>query len=437
MILKLLPLLLYFVLKNNNAMMIFQQNRYNENNWYIHWLLKNKKKLLNFDLLFVILSLLGLYNNIFYNIYLIISLILLIVYYKIKSKVKQKKPLVYTNRVKRLIITMSLILFVPLLFLPDEIYFIYFSLLIYLNFILMFVSNIINKPIEKLYNYSYVKKAKTKLTGLKYTEVIGITGSYGKTSSKNILNDILNIKYNAFPTPKNYNTKLGLVMTINNYLDKFNDYFIAEMGALKHGDIQSYCDLVKPKYGILTVIGKAHLETFKTIENIQETKFSLIESLPHDGIGILNADDPLQVNYNLKNNCKIIWIGINSECDIQAKNIKCSKKGMSFEIEFDKKTYLFETKLLGNNNIYNLLAAIALGKELGISIPQLQQAVSGVKAVEHRLELIKRGDINIIDDAYNSNPQGFKMALEVLNMMDGKKIIITPGMIELGEEQYS
>ena len=270
-------------------------------------------------------------------------------------------------------------------------------------------------------------------------KVIGITGSYGKTSSKNILNDILNVRYNSFATPKNFNTPLGLIISINNYLDKFNDLFIAEMGAFKQGEIKELCDLVHPTYGILTKIGVAHLESFGSQENIQKGKFELIESLPSDGIGVLNFDDPLQVSYKLKNKVKIVTIGIdNKDVDFRATNIKLSSSGTTFDLVIKgvKEKYKFETKLLGKANVYNILASIALGYNLGINIEQLKLGVKKVKPVEHRLELKKMGNINIIDDAYNANPDGTKMALDVLYSMPGKKIVISSGMIELGDKSY-
>ena len=269
-------------------------------------------------------------------------------------------------------------------------------------------------------------------------KIIGITGSYGKTSSKNILSDILNIKYNALPTPKNLNTNYGLMITINNHLSKFDDIFIAEMGAYKKGEIKSLCDMVHPKYGILTTIGTAHLESFGSEKNIQEGKFELIESLPSEGVGVLNKDDPKQVSYKLKNDCKILWIGIdNKDVDVHASNIVGTNKGCKFDVVFkgDKNVYTFETKLLGKHNVYNILASIALGREFGISVENLIKAVKQVQPVEHRLELKKLGGFYQIDDAYNSNPVGAKSALEVLSMMDGDKVVVTPGMIELGEKE--
>lgn len=446
-LLSLIPILINLFVKTTKTLQVFQQNRYNDNKWYIKWLADNPNKIfLNIDLLYIFVFLLGfLSSNILKIISTIFGLIVLIVYVKIRKNEQIKKPLVYTKRVKRLIITFTLIhgLLIFLLcyfYVPELIswYYLIIGLLVYFNYYVIYLVGLINKPIEKMYNIYYKDKAIKKLDSMDHMEVIGITGSYGKTSSKNILSDILNIRYNAFPTPLNYNTEMGLVNTINNHLDKFSDYFIAEMGALNKNDIKKYCDFVKPKYGILTVIGEAHLETFGSIENIQKGKFALIESLPKDGIGILNGDDERQWNYKFDHECRLIWIGIdNKDVDLYADKIKMTKNGMTFTCYFkgDKKGHEFETSLLGKANIYNILAAIALGKELGISIDDLKRGVRKVKPVEHRLELKKIGDIILIDDAYNSNPVGSKMALDVLNLMDGKKIIVTPGMIELGEKQ--
>jgi len=311
--------------------------------------------------------------------------------------------------------------------------------MIYFNYYVVYIAGIINQPTETRINKGYKDKAIKKLSEMPHMKIIGITGSYGKTTSKNILSDILNIKYNAFPTPLNYNTEMGLADSINNYLDKFTDIFIAEMGALKFGYIKKYCDFIKPQYGILTILGEAHLDTMGSLENITKCKFSLIESLPKEGLGVLNGDDPRQLEYNLNHKCRLVWVAIdNKDADIIADNIRITKDGMKFTVKFknEEETSEFETVLLGQPNIYNILAGIAIGKEFGMSIEELQKGVRKAKPVEHRLELKQLGDMTLIDDAYNSNPIGSKMALEVLDLIGGKKIIVTPGMIELGERQY-
>ena len=440
--------LIYFFVKQKKSFHVLQQNWYNDGNRYINWVNDNKKKVfISFDILFVtfigFMFLKPFVSMIIFSCFYLISTVIFI-YNKKKEQVK--KPLVITKRVKRLYYTNYLILFIisiiMYLLFNEELLFVYyliFGIIVYLNYYYTYIINIINKPIEKfVFNY-YKNKAVKKLSSFNHLNVIGITGSYGKTSSKNILSDILNIKFDAFPTPKNFNTTYGLIITINNYLDKFSDYFIAEMGAFKQGEIKELCDLVKPKYGILTKIGTAHLDSFGSQENIQKGKFELIESLPSDGIGVLNGDDELQVNYKLQNDCKIVYIGIdNKDVDFRATNIKLTNKGTSFDcvMKGEKEPIHFETRLLGKANIYNILAGIALGKCLGLDNNMLVAGVKKVNSVEHRLEMKKYGAINIIDDAYNSNPVGSKMALEVLDMMPGKKIIVTPGMIELADKEY-
>jgi len=446
------------VYKTKRSLHMLQQNLYNENNRYIKWIIKNYRQFISIDLIVIAASIIGIfviYDLEFISAFVLLSIALALI---LNGLIKRneilsdqnKKKLVVTARIKRLIFTIFILYLIPI------IGYIYFNseyriewiilfvvgLMTYLNAIVVFIAMIINTPVEKLVYLYYKGKAQKKLKQMEKLKIIGITGSYGKTSSKNILSDILNIKYNALPTPHNWNTYNGLIMTVNNYLDKFTDIFIAEMGAYVKGEIAGLCKLVKPQYGILTTIGTAHLESFGSEENIIKGKFELIESLPKDGFAVLNGDDPKQVNYNLKNKVKVIWIGIdNADVDVRAENIKCSNKGTEFDVVFkDKKEkYHFQTKLLGNHNVYNILAGIAFGVEFNIEIEELQKAVRNVKPVEHRLEIKKIGNFYQIDDAYNSNPVGAANACKILGMMPGLKVVVTPGMIELGnkEDEYN
>ena len=440
--------------RGHRTLHMLQQNLYNENNRYLKWVFKNINDFFSIDILAIGLCLIGMF--VIYDLKLIsllcmlfISILLFIVGYNSYRTIvndQNKKKLVITPRIKRLIFTTAIIYLIPVVILGFNtenmniswMMFLIESILLYLNRFVIFIAMLINMPVERLVYLHYKNKAQRKLKKMNNLKVIGITGSYGKTSSKNILADILNVRYNAFPTPRNLNTFNGLIMAINNNMDKFTDIFIAEMGAYVRGEIKGLCKLVKPKYGILTKIGTAHLESFGSQENIQSAKFELIESLPEDGFGVLNGDDPLQLDYKLKNNVRIIWIGIdNKDVDVYATNIKCSNKGTEFDVRFkgDKEKYHFETKLLGKHNVYNILAAIACGREFDIDIEDLVHAVKGVKPVEHRLELKKLGNFYQIDDAYNSNPVGAANACEILGMMPGMKIVVTPGMIELGEKE--
>ena len=444
--------------KSKRFLHMLQQNLYNENNRYLKWLFKNGKVFLSLDLLIILIAVIGYIFIVDYELLsilllVVMTLICLLIGYNWNKTImndQNKKKLVVTARIKRLIFTISILYIIPIIIMALNIdssklcwlMFIIESAMLYLNPIVIFIAMLINTPVEKLIYLKFKIQAQSKVKKMSNLKIIGITGSYGKTSCKNILSDILNIKYNALPTPRNLNTFNGLLMTINNHLDKFTDIFIAEMGAYVRGEIGRLCKLVKPKYGILTRIGTAHLESFGSQENIQKGKFELIESLPSDGFGVLNGDDPLQVSYELKNKIKILWIGIdNEDVDVRATNIKYSNKGTTFDVIFkgDEKKYHFETKLLGNHNVYNILSAIACGKEFGIDTEDLIAAVKTVKPVEHRLELKKINNFYMIDDAYNSNPVGAENACKILGMMPGTKIVVTPGMIELGdkEEEYN
>lgn len=438
-----IPWLLYLFYPLTHSLQMLQQNTYNKDWAYLKWLRKN----INPIFYYLNLSQLILFFIILFGDWQTLALILFTILYFslfIYQYLKQKKEIIketlkYTARIKRLITTNVIFYLIIIILFHYQFKFNLCLILIslaYLQYLLILLVNFINKPVENLVMLKFKKQAEKKLKNMSDLKTIGITGSYGKTSSKNILNEILKVKYDTLPTPLNYNTPSGLLITINEHLNANHEVFIAEMGARNKGEIKELCNLVHPTYGILTIIGTAHLETFGSRETIQKTKFELIEALPENGIGVLNYDDPWQINYGLKTKAKIISIGINNaNADIQAKAVKASSQGITFNLNIkdDKKNYKFETKLLGAANVYNILAAIALALELDVTIPQLQKVIKTIKPVEHRLELKNLGNFYLIDDAYNNSPAGAKMSLDVLSSMPGKKIIITSGMIELGE----
>lgn len=429
-----------------------QQNLYNENNRYYRWIFKNKNisfgELHLYALFFAILFIFTINEYLQYLFLSLMIIVYLVSFYFVHKKRKQeqtKKPLVYTKRIKRLLVTILILYIIPyILFIYANKYYdlllITNSLMIILVYLIVFLANIINYPIERMIYHKFRRQAVNKLKSMPHLKIIGITGSYGKTSTKNILNDILNVKFNSFKTDKSINTFNGIMITINNKLDKFEDIFITEMGAYVKGEINGLCKLVNPKYGIITNIGKAHLETFGSEKNIQTGKMELIEYLPSDGIGVLNKDDINQKDYEIKNpnHCEIVWVGITAkDVDYKATDIKYTNKGCTFNLEIkgDKKKYPMETSLLGVHNIYNILSSIALAHKLGLSIKDITTGVKRVKSIEHRLELKRIGKFYMIDDAYNSNPSGAKAALDVLGLMDGYKVVVTPGMIELGAKE--
>jgi len=444
-------LISYTLVVSKRALHMLQQNLYNENNRYLKWVFKNlNTTIINVSILSIFTAIVILLTNseFIVNLLLFVLMCIYLVSYfkerKISLKNQNKKPLVYTKRVKRLIFTLTILYLLPILFSfifveYKNMFLLLLTIFSGLSFYTVFLAMLLNHPIERIIYHHFETMAKNKLNSMKNLKIIGITGSYGKTSSKNILNDILNIKFNTLATPKSINTFNGLMTVVNNKLSKFDDVFIAEMGAYVKGEINGLCDLINPKYGIITSIGTAHLQTFGSEEAIQSGKMELIEHLPHDGVGILNGDDLKQVNYKLKNNCKVIWIGIdNKNVDVRASNIKIEGLKTTFDIKFknDNKKYKFETKLLGKHNVYNILSSVALGYEFGISIKDLQLAVKRVKPIEHRLEIKRIGKFYQIDDAYNSNPVGAKGALDVLGTIDGYRVVVTPGMIELGKKEY-
>ncbi len=446
-IFSLITFLIFGILKTRKSFHMLQQNWYDKSFRYLKWCFKNiKKSILTIDILVIPLLVACYFLKVEYIYYVVAIAYIFIayVYFKITKGEQVKKPLAFTARLKRLSVTMLIIYAIPIFVIIKNfngnhlyLYYLIMAAMMWLDFIIVAIANRINMPIEKMVYYHFLSQAKNKIDSMPNMKRIGITGSYGKTTSKNVLNDILSTSFNTTPTPLNYNTAYGVINAINNYLDKFTDIFIVEMGTLKRGDIKKIASIAKPEYGILTKIGVAHLETLGSQENIQKEKFSLIEALPENGIAVLNRDDELQVNYKLKNKCKVIWIGIDNEADVMAKNIKLSHEGSTFDcvIKGNPKVYHFQTRLLGKTNIYNILAGIALGLEFGIKDEKLEMAVRRVKPTEHRLELKKYRDLFIIDDAYNSNPVGSKMACEVLGLMPGKKIMVTPGMIDLGDKQ--
>ena len=229
---------------------------------------------------------------------------------------------------------------------------------------------------------------------------------------------------------------MGITRTIREQLKSIHEVFVCEMGADKKGDITYLMDFVKPQFGVVTSIGPQHLATFKSQENITNEKMQEIEMLPKDGVGFINLDNEFIANYNIKNTCKIVSVGIeNKNADLVASNIKYSKDGSSFSVKINGKNHKFNTALLGKHNITNILIGIGVALELNISIEDIIRNVANIRQIEHRLEVKNLHGFTVIDDAFNANPVGSKMAIDVLQLMGGRRIVVTPGMIDLGESQ--
>jgi UDP-N-acetylmuramoyl-tripeptide--D-alanyl-D-alanine ligase len=294
------------------------------------------------------------------------------------------------------------------------------------------------RPVETSINNSYIADASRILASMPSLKVVGITGSYGKTSTKHYLHRILSEAYSVCMTPGSFNTTMGVVRTVREYLKPFDEVFICEMGAKQPGDIREICDLVHPTVGIVTAVGPQHLESFKTIENVQRTKFELVDALPADGLAVVNDDFEYVASRRVDNvECVRYGVTHTQAAAVTATDITYSADGTTFTLHHPGGSLELHTRLVGECNISNLLAAVAVALRLGVPEAKIQYAVEKIEQVEHRLN-IKRtpGGLTIIDDAFNSNPTGSAMALDVLaSMTSGRRIVITPGMIELGDRQ--
>ena len=353
-----------------------------------------------------------------------------------------KKPLVYTKRVKRMLITTFLIYVIAtMLSLPAgehrwRVFEIVLLVLFILQPLLILLVNLINRPIEQAIDRYYINDAARILREMPNLKIIGVTGSYGKTSVKYFLSTLLSSQYNVLHTPGNYNTTLGVVRTVREQMKPFHEIFICEMGAREVGDIKEICDLVHPDYGIITSIGPQHLQSFHTIDNIIGTKFELADAVPSDGKVFLNYDNKYIRAHKIEKDV-VSYGTTGDDISYRAYDIEVSANGSSFKMRDESgDEYEFHTRLVGNHNVQNIAGAIAAAHTLGIPMEKLRHPVKQLESVPHRLQLVRQGSRIILDDSYNSNKSGFKAALDTLAMFKELRILMTPGMVELGEKQY-
>ncbi|MCM1021969.1 MAG: UDP-N-acetylmuramoyl-tripeptide--D-alanyl-D-alanine ligase [Muribaculum sp.] len=361
------------------------------------------------------------------------------------AKARYKKPLVWTQRAKRIYcvaaaicisVLAAAVCFNGLSRLSATI-----AVALYaLSHVVILAAVTILMPIESYINKKYYNEARSILQSMPDMKVIGITGSYGKTSTKHYLTRILNEEFNVLMTPGSYNTPMGVIRTIREMMHPYTEIFVCEMGAKNIGDIKEICDLVDPDMGIITAVGEQHLESFKTIENVQRTKFELADALPANGVVYVNNDFEYCASRKVDNTCCVRYGVANTNgADYYADHITYSSEGTTFKLHCPDKTEVdFTTRLVGECNISNLIPAIAVAMKLGMPTDKIRNAVSRIEQVEHRLNLKRTpAGVTIIDDAFNSNPDGSRMALDVLSRMTGgKRIVVTPGMIELGDKQF-
>lgn len=354
---------------------------------------------------------------------------------------KYKIPIVYTMRVKRLIATRFILTFV----IVELVYHYAVEYTLVAMMLLSFdywtiIANLINRPLEQAISRWYYNDAKRMLRSMPNLKIIGVTGSFGKTSTKHFLYRVLSEKYNVLMTPGNFNTTLGVVRTIREHLKPHHEIFIVEMGAKQRGDIKEICDLVHPTIGVVTSVGEMHLETFGSVDNVARTKFELIDALPEGGFGVVNIDSEAAYKYIKEQGYDVKTYAVdNPEADYRASNILYSTTETRFDLATTHSVDEgYATHILGRGNILNITAALAVAEHLGIGVESRRRAVRQIEQVEHRLSMRRSGGVAILDDAYNSNPEGARMALEVLSgfATEGKRYVVTPGFVEMGAKQY-
>jgi UDP-N-acetylmuramoyl-tripeptide--D-alanyl-D-alanine ligase len=455
---------------------MFQQHGYKFNEYY-HWVIRNFYNRVivaeHFLIIIVIFSLLFLLSErlTITAATWILSLFTLF-WFGSGSRYtseKNKKPLVYTARMKRLAGTLAVIFLFFVFIVVDlsftgrllntpvvirdagsalmiaEPYFLLFGLIVADMSVPFFLilAGFLMKPVENRIHNRFKKKARTKLLGFPDLKVIAITGSYGKTSTKYMTHSLLQERYQVCMTPGSYNTPMGICKVINNDLEARHQILLLEMGARYEGNISELCSIAKPDIAVITNVGKAHLETFGSPEAIASEKSTLAKELKPGGTLVLNGDDEIVVEMAALNpEAEIILAGIENG-SVRASDIRYDKTGTHFIMKWYRNNEVqdeqpISMRLLGVHNVQNFLLAAAVAHKFGIRPATIALAASRIEPVEHRLELKSRDGLTIIDDAFNSNPVGAKNAIDILtSFTSGRRIIITPGMIELGELQES
>ena len=422
-------------------MHMFQLNGYRAST-HFSWMRKNRSHYLPHGAV-LLLSLTGLVPNEplmgFCAAALLISFFALL--FQNRQR-KAKKPLVYTPRVKRMLVTAVLLFALTLaasvfcLTTPRKnLAFLAVGAMNALSPLYIPLANLINKPMELSINRHYTNEAKKMLREAVGLQTVGITGSYGKTGVKFYLYTILRGWTDTLVTPESYNTPMGVVKTVRGSLRRVHKIFLCEMGAKWVGDIKELCDIVHPQHGVITALGDQHLESFGSVENIIKTKYELARALPEDGRLYVNWDNE-RIRQNPPPHAFIKY-GTREDCDYRGFDIRVSAAGTSFKVAApDGSVTEYETKLLGEHCVVNITGAIACANGFGMPMSETVAPVHRIESVPHRMQIIEKGGVTIIDDAFNSNPAGCEAALKTLGMMDGLRILVTPGMVELGDKEY-
>ena len=284
--------------------------------------------------------------------------------------------------------------------------------------VLLSLANATTRPFENKRNEKFVKRAEQVLSQSN-TTCIGVAGSYGKTSVKNILKTLLSEKYSVVATPSSFNTPGGIARTVCSAEFADKEIFIAEMGARKRGDIKELCDLVKPTYGIFTGVCRQHIETFGSLENVYEEKSEILKCGAQKVVCSNSLKSYITDEKNVVYACGV-------------ENLHLEGTETAFTILLGEEKIEVKTKLLGRTAAENISLAATLAYEMGLTTEEIIRGIAKLECVPHRLELIENGGVYILDDAYNCNIVGATSALEVLGLFAGRKCVVTPGIVECG-----
>ncbi len=326
------------------------------------------------------------------------------------------KKLVFTARVKRFFIFLLLAVIFQ-----DILCFALNSCKIYGILLPLIVSLGVSYLFEKILFNGFKREALRKLNSMKDLKIVAITASYGKTSIKNFLYQILKDSFKTYKTPRSVNTLGGLIKDVNEDLPKDTQIYIAEAGARERGDIDEIARFLNHHYAIVGKIGPQHIEYFKTLENIRNTKMEILNSKR-----LIKAF--VHKSANVKPNEKVIIFGDN------IKDIKSDLNGISFKLVLNEKEYLLKAPVLGSFNAINITAAVLAALELGLDMEYIQKRVEKLQPVEHRLQKIEAGGKIIIDDSFNGNLEGMLSSYELVSSYEGRKVLITPGIVESRKE---
>ncbi|MDD4351828.1 MAG: UDP-N-acetylmuramoyl-tripeptide--D-alanyl-D-alanine ligase [Candidatus Gracilibacteria bacterium] len=297
-------------------------------------------------------------------------------------------------------------------------------------------SILIQWPLSYVLKARTFKRAAAKRAAFPDLKVIGITGSYGKSSTKEFLATILSAKFKVLKTPKNVNSEMGIANFLLKNLSTDYEVLVVEMGAYKKGEIKKSCQIAKPQIGILTAVSQQHLDLFGSIENTKQAKYELISALPDSGFAVFNGDNKYTFELALKTRTPHAIYSVKDKADIWATEIQTSFDKIRFKLNGKELSEHLEARVFGKHNVSNLLAAIEVALHLGLDIQEIKQGLSKIEPLEKTLKVFTGiKEIKVIDDSYSANPDGVIAALDYLESFEYKqKIVLMPSLIELGRE---